>query len=175
MTQRNHSELEGAFRLLDGVRRQVEKQLSCSILHDRQIGEEVIIWARKGFGSSPGTPNPNPFTIAAHLAFWIRKLKPFRILRLSAFVAYLDERRVPNPFTAAMLERENQEDPKTIFVNEMIAVNIAFGIIRSAGIPLKPKPDLVQDFIVSLRYHSFSPNAMLIILESMVETSDTVQ
>jgi len=175
MNQRVHNELDGAFKLLDGVRCQVEKQLSCSILHDRQIGEEVILWARKGFRSSSGAPSPSPFVIAAHLAFWIRKLKPFRILRLSAFVAYLDERHVPNPFTAAMLERENLENPKTIFVNEMIAVNIAFGIIRSAGFSLKPKPDLVQDFVVSLRYHSFSPNALLIILESMVETSDAVQ
>jgi hypothetical protein len=175
MTKRVHDELDGAFRLLDGVRCEVERQLSCSILHDRQIGEEVILWARKGFKSGSGSPRPSPFVIAAHLAFWIRKLKPFRILRLSAFVAYLDERHVPNPFTENMLERESLENPKTIFVNEMIAVNIAFGIIRSAGFSLKPKPDLVQDFIVSLRYHSFSPNSILIILESMIETSDIVR
>ena len=39
-----------------------------------------------------------------------------------------------------------------LFVNEIIAVNAAFGFICAAGTLLKPKPELVQDLIVSLRY-----------------------
>jgi hypothetical protein len=48
-------------------------------------------------------------------------------------------------------------------------VKVAFGFIHSADVTLKPKPELVHDLIVSLRYHSFSPNAVRIILEGMAE------
>jgi hypothetical protein len=163
-------ENEAFFLFLDKARREAEQQLSCSILHDRQISQEALIHAGRSFGSIPGIDNPNHFKIAGHLAFWIRKLKPFRIFRLSTVVAHLEKRGLSHPFPEAMLKQENPDNPNALFVNEIIAVNAAFGFICATGTLLRPKPELVQDLIVSLRYNSFSPHAVRIILEGMAET-----
>ena len=69
-----------------------------------------------------------------------------------------------------MLKQENPDNPNALFVNEIMAVNAAFGFICATGTLLRPKPELVQDLIVSLRYNSFSPHAVRIILEGMAET-----
>lgn len=125
--------------------------------------------ATHGFGSISGISRPNHFKIAGHLAFWIRKLKPFRIFRFSTFVAYLDQKGLPHQFPETLLKQENSGNPNTLYINEIIAMKVAFGFIHSAGVTLKPKPELVHDLIISLRYHSFSPNTVRIILEGMAE------
>jgi len=79
---------------------------------------------------------------------------------------------LPHRIPESLLERENPDNPNTLYINEIIAVKVAFGFIHSAGIILKPKPELVHDLIISLRYHSFSPNAVRIILEGMAEIQE---
>jgi len=166
---------EAFFVFLERARHDAEQQVSCSILHDRQISQEALIHAGRGFGSIPGIDNPNHFKIAGHLAFWIRKLKPFRIFRISTFAAHLEKRGLSHQFPKSVLEQENPDHPNALFVNEMIAVNVAFGFICATGTLLRPKPELVQDLIVSLRYNSFSPHAVRIILEGMAEPLITAQ
>lgn len=159
--------LDEAFAFLDDARRRVEGELGCSILHDREIAEEAILEAEKGFGSIPGIPHPNHFKVAGHIAFWVRKLKPFRVFRFSTVIQYLDERGIAHPFPPEMSRPEESGNPLHLFVNEMIAARVAFGIIRANGTVLRPRPELVHDLITSLRYHSFSPSAIRIILEGM--------
>lgn len=159
--------LDEAFAFLDDARRRVEIELKCSILHDREISEEAVLEAEKGFGSIPGVPNPNHFKVAGHIAFWVRKLKPFRVFRISTVIHFLEERGIQHPFPPEMVRTEESGNPLHLFVNEMIAARAAFGIIRAHGTVLRPKPELVHDLITSLRYHSFSPSAIRIILEGM--------
>lgn len=167
MADARFPDLDEAFAFLDDARRRVEIELQCPILHDREISEEAVLEAEKGFGSIPGIPNPNHFKVAGHIAFWVRKLKPFRVFRFSTFIQYLDEREIAHPFPPEMAQADESGSPLHLFVNEMIAARAAFGIIRAHGTVLRPKPELVHDLITSLRYHSFSPSAIRIILEGM--------
>jgi hypothetical protein len=158
-----------AFEFVDAARLRIEGELNCTILHDREITEEAIMEAEKGFNSIRGVPFPNQFKVAGQVAFWLRKLKPFRIFRCSTFIRYLDEHGVAHGVPRALAEREVTGNPLHPFVNEMIAAQAAFGIVRAGGTVLKPKAELVHDLIFSLRYHSFSPNAVRIILEGMAQ------
>lgn len=123
--------------------------------------------AERGFNSIPGVPHPNHFKVAGQLAFWLRKLKPFRIFRMSSFVSHLEMRGVEHRLPADLMAQEKSGNPLHLFINEMIATQAAFGVIRAGGTALRPKEELVHDLIMSLRYHSFSPNALRIILEGM--------
>ncbi|KAA0572751.1 hypothetical protein [Azospirillum sp. Sh1] len=97
--------LDEAFAFLDDARRRVEIELKCSILHDREISEEAVLEAEKGFGSIPGVPNPNHFKVAGHIAFWVRKLKPFRVFRISTVIHFLEERGIQHPFPPEMVRK----------------------------------------------------------------------
>jgi hypothetical protein len=95
---------------------------------------------------------PNAIKQAGHYAFWIRKLKPLRVVNLEQHVA--PQSIVP--------------PARRLYVNEVFAIVAAIGIARAGGYSIAMDPAVLNDLAVSLRYHSFSPNALSAILNAYV-------
>ncbi len=154
-----------AVDAISAARHRVADEWQCQIVYDRGIGQEIVLKAEEHLQSISGVPAPNPFKVAGYYAFWIRKLKPCRVFSTQSFITMLDHHKIIHQVKAPT-SAENL--PHWAFVNEMIAVKLAFAILSAGGIKMPVKAELVHDLITSLRYHSISPNALRIVLESMV-------
>ena len=92
--------------------------------------------------------DPNLSKIAGYYTFWIRKLKPF----------YVRAKRNNNYIT----------DLNEIFAILFGLVLISQRVKSNIPIPMLPK-DFLNDFIYSLRYHTFSPQSLTLIFELILE------
>ena len=121
-----------------------------------------------------GIDKPNEFKQAGHFAFWIRKLKPLRVVDLRSFqnmYALLREKNLLKGTTSMeFISAPPEPPPEARFINEIFAIFSAIGIIRNGrpGCPSRLDPPTLNDLIVNLRYHSYSPSAVGAIIESRV-------
>ncbi|MBF0332880.1 MAG: hypothetical protein HQL40_04420, partial [Alphaproteobacteria bacterium] len=70
---------DGILSAFAAAREKGERDWACQIVQDRAIAEEVALKAAEHLSGIPGVSAPNPFKVAGCYAFWIRKLKPFRV------------------------------------------------------------------------------------------------
>lgn len=148
---------------------QVEHIFGWKILVDDKALEECGKKAEETLGHLQGIPAPNTIKIAGHYAFWIRKLKPFSLYRRSEAVALLAGLGVRDAEGIVPPEDE-PHGAKTLFVNEIIAIFAACGLVnryRPAGMRIHPSAGMMNDWIVGLRYHSYSPSSLAILLEGL--------
>lgn len=111
---------------------------------------------RKEFNQYQEIDYPDHFKQAAHLAFWIRRLRPFFY---EVDVAHND----------CNIDHQKKY---ILLVNEYFALQVAEYICTFAMMHFKNEKDvrpmfLNQDFVYSFRYKHVSPHAMLMILRSV--------
>ena len=93
---------------------------------------------------------PSEYKIAGTLIFWVRKLKPF------SFEKQLNKEQWLNPF---------------LFLNEYIAVLYGYMILHHLRIQnskenKSPNSRFIKDLVVQLRYSSFSPSSLEMLVAS---------
>lgn len=130
---------------------QFEQLFMCGVQIDTFILEEAIVRAlksQKTVYEANVVYNIDSFKMAGLLCFWLRKLKPFRVVSGST--------------------GENKT------VNEAIAfltgIRLVIGYRSKNGkSPKIPNltPSFIHNIILSLRYNSHSPNSTAFIFESM--------
>ena len=156
---------------IDAAARRVERDWKCLVLKDSIVADEVVKVAEDDLNRIKGVPSPNAFKIAGHYTFWIRKLKPFRIFDLDDMQAMLMAMGYSYKLNADKLNDNilSAADPRRLIVNELIAVKVGIAIIEEDGHVLRWNPELINDLIESLRYHSHSASAIRMFYEGMLE------
>lgn len=117
-----------------------------------------------------GIPHPNMFKIAGHYAFWIRKLKPFSLYKRDELVRLLDAIGVGSDLCQLLPAQNRVDRHSDLFVNEIIAVFVAIGLLRyglPAMTPSGLSSKMLNDLIVGLRHHSYSPSSLAILMEAI--------
>lgn len=124
----------------------VEKVLDVELNIDRVTIDEIDEMAEKtlaGFNQD----KPSVAKVAGNLVFWIKKLKP--------------------------LNRHPDSDNDYRLANELVAILVGVGIcnVHFGGTPneVKMTARTLNDFAASLRYHSYSPNSVAMIFESLMQ------
>ena len=135
---------------------------------DKEVAEEVILKAEECLQKIAGIDEPNTLKVAGHYAFWIRKLKPFRVFKIGVLVEMLNARGIAHNIDSAACEQTSAGVALHLYLNEMIAVRYATALIKQRGIRLSLRPELLHDLVTSLRYNSYSPSALRIVFEGMV-------
>jgi len=152
-----------------------EKTFGWRILADGKALEECVIRAEETLGQINGVDDPNRYKIAGHYAFWIRKLKPFQLYNEEEMTAMFNGLGKSGKDIAAFLPKfPIPKGARTRFVNELIAVFFACGLVRNyslVGTQLKLSAPLLNDWVVGLRYHSYSPSSLAILLEGLAQGS----
>lgn len=173
---------------------EVDQQFSIGM--DKNILREVFERMNHNLSQIAGIRSPDEFKIAAEAAFWIRKLKPFRVpsfqsdevdaLANAIFQAGrkngVDEELLQRILNAALkkcappkLKYDGQERPREQFVNETLAVRIAKEMLKADGIYLLMRPGTLHDFITNLRFNSMSPSAIRVVLEAADPPDDDIR
>jgi hypothetical protein len=141
------------------------------------VFEEVMIRSNEVLErfSSAGC-NPSCFKRAGHYAFWLRKLKPFRVLDVSALKNDLEAFGIKNCDFTSIAEAEPEppiEENAALFVNEMIAAWTGFGLVNhllheemDGKVKTVLSSKTFVDFYMGFRYRVYSPDAMVMILEA---------
>lgn len=149
---------------------EIETNWGCIIALDSELLCEAE-WRARITLEHVGMVEPNEVKQAGHYAFWIRKLKPLRIVNLESLADEVrqlskikmvdgDINRVQDIVTPILARR--------LFINETFALLAAIGIAGEGGhyVEMSAKP--FHDLVVSLRYHSFSPSAISALLMAYV-------
>ena len=168
------TELDEAYRvsqsskdLAKDIVPKIEKKWNCLIDLDQKILGEAAAQASATLGHI-GVEQPNHFKQAGHFGFWIRKLKPLRVIDLKNFQDLFCQLRDEDIITGR-LNHIKYEPPasRCRFVNEVFGVLVAIGIIKSSeGTAPELTENDLHDLVANLRYHSFSPSAFAAILEA---------
>lgn len=160
-----HRLAQQAPALAQGIIPKIEKKWDCLIEVDNKILGEA---AARAFITLDHLEieNPNPYKQAGHFGFWIRKLKPARVVNLKNFQNLFCQLRDEDLIKGNMEDIETEEPkPRFKFVNETFGILAAIGIIKNIeGTGPKLGADEFQDLVTNLRYHSFSPSALAAIL-----------
>ncbi|MBI5236409.1 MAG: hypothetical protein HY886_09220 [Deltaproteobacteria bacterium] len=137
-------------------RERIELHAEPDILYDVvRITFDDLLRFRKSYNHNQNIDTPDRFKEAAHIAYWIRRLKPLSY-------RYDVEQSAPNTRLA-------------LFINEIIALVIA-GYICSFEKPTYakdekwnlPKPCyLREDLLYMFRYKHISPHALIFILQGI--------
>ena len=116
---------------------------------------------------------PNHLKQAAHVCFWIRKLKPLKVFRTQSFQDAFVEMQERGLIRGELYNIDHPSPPprRSIYINEIFALLVAIGIIADGGDVVDLNKWQVNDLAVSLRYHSFSPNALAAIIGAHVRNS----
>jgi hypothetical protein len=123
----------------------IERKFRIELNINRKIVDEIDTMAEKtleGFNQK----TPSVTKVAGNAVFWIKKLKPLN--------------RVP--------DKGSGDD--YLLINELAAVLVGVGICNMhhyQGVVHKMKGHMVKDMVASLRYHSYSPNSIAMIFESL--------
>lgn len=108
-----------------------------------------------------GLSQPNEIKQAGHYAFWIRKLKPLRVLHLDELAEVVRQLTQCGLVTGGISAVQSVLPPvRRLYVNEAFALLAAIGIARRGGYRVNLTSAIFNDLAVSLRYHSFSPSAL---------------
>lgn len=124
-------------------------------------------------GGIRGVREPNAFKFGGHLAFWIRKLKPFSLYKRNEMVEMLQGLGLDN--AESIVPPSASPDPSgfhSTTINELIAITVACGLVEKYA-PNNPQLNidnyLMNDWVVGLRYHSYSPSSLGILLEGLAK------
>lgn len=177
MTGPNASRLARAHEIKElacAVILEIEKNWECVIEVDLKILEEAVLRAEQTL-NHVGIDAPNHIKQAGHFAFWIRKLKPIRVMHLRYFQEIFAQ-MVEGKLIKGKMDDVGSEDtkPRARYVNEIFALSVALAILKKGmpGIRFNLNPAIMNDLAVSMRYHSFSPSAMSAILEARIIPRD---
>jgi hypothetical protein len=149
---------------------QIEASWACIIEVDTEIMQEA--WARANLTlGHVELDQPNEIKQAAHYAFWIRKLKPLRVLNLSELAATTNELAALGMIRGHVDGmQETMPQGRRLYVNETFALLAAIGIVRHSGYGIGLSHEKkFNDLAISLRYHSFSPSALTGMLMAYVQ------
>lgn len=147
-----------------------EKLYGWTILVDSKVLEECGDKALETLGKLSGIPKPNALKMAGHLAFWIRKLKPFSLYNRDEQIDLLASLGVASP-ASLLPPGPSPTGFSALMVNELIAISVACGFVEtyhSPKVSLTASAPFINDLAVGLRYHSYSPSSLAILLEAMV-------
>jgi len=116
---------------------------------------------------------PNHLKQAAHICFWIRKLKPLKVFRFQSFQDAFVELQEKNLIRGELhhIDTQDPPPPRAIYVNEIFAILVAIGVIADGGDVVDLNKWQVNDLAVSLRYHSYSPSALGAIIGAHVRNA----
>lgn len=124
----------------------VEKSLGVLLHIDRVAIDEIDEMSEKtlvGFNQN----KPSVAKVAGNVVFWIKKLKP--------------------------VSRQPDSDNDYRLINELVAILVGVGICNlhysGTANALHMPPQTLNDLAASLRYHSYSPNSVAMIFESLMQ------
>lgn len=132
-------------------------QLDASVLEEAAIRSLLTL-------DQVSLDKPSEVKQAGHLAFWLKKLKPLQIIDLKELKAAVDALAGRGLVSGRIDKAQDIPPPRTRFVNETFAILAAVGIARSCGYRICLSAPDFHDLSTSLRYHSFSPSALIAIL-----------
>lgn len=156
----------------------IEGKIGRRIIVDVKVFEECIERADIGLAKSriDGPLAPNDFKKAGQYAFWIRKLKPFRVFKSQEIIDQIESvgGSCAHGFECvrATVSQDSGGDlPIHRYVNELIAVWIAIafmaGTKKSREILLTAV--FLQDLLARLRYDAYTPDNLSILFEAMAQ------
>lgn len=158
------------LKLVQPAIAQFESLFGWTVLIDAKVLEECGKKTVETLGKLNGVPTPNALKTAGHLAFWIRKLKPFSLYNRQEQLKLLKGLGVKNP-ESVLPSGSSPSGFAAMTINELIAISVACGVVEQFHLPkvsLSPSASLVNDLAVGLRYHSYSPSSLAILFEAMV-------
>ncbi len=157
----------------------IEELIGRRIVVDVKVFAECLECSRTGLAKSrvDGPKNPNDFKKAGQYAFWIRKLKPFRVFWAREIVDQIDalNGQCGHDFDcikAVLAADASATDlPRHRYVNEMIAVWVAIafmtGLKKLREIQLTPT--FLHDLLARLRYDAYTPENLALLFEAMAQ------
>jgi hypothetical protein len=164
--------LNDASSILDLVTEivpKLEANWGCIIEADKEILQEAAGRARLTI-DHVGMRQPNEIKQAGHYAFWLRKLKPLRVLVLDELAQTVAELERMTYLQGGVTTVQSVVPPgRRLYVNEAFALLAAIGIAKAGGYRMEITPEIFNDLTTSLRYHSFSPSAFSAILMAYVK------
>jgi hypothetical protein len=147
---------------------QIEAALGCVIAVDAAILEEAAIRAEITI-KQISIVQPNELKQAGHYAFWIRKLKPLKIVDLAVLKETIDQLEELALIRGSITEIQSIPNPppnSSIFINELFATLAAFAIARTGKFMVSIEAASMHDLATTLRYNSFSPAALSAIIQA---------
>lgn len=158
----------------------IERALGCKIVVDTKVFHEVLLRAGRSLEKTKldGIPRPHDHKKAGHYAFWLRKLKPFRVFMLSELEDQLRQVGVTCPVLFQCVNASVAKDTGTVhpqnshkYVNEWIALwtGIAFVLGTHAAREIIMTQPFLRDFLAGLRYDAYTPDNLAILFESIAQ------
>ncbi len=147
---------------------QIEISLGCIIAVDAAILEEAAIRAEITIRQI-AIHQPNELKQAGHYAFWIRKLKPLKIVDLVELRETIVELEKLSLIKGSIDQVQSIQCPSpdaSMFINELFAIVAAIAICRTGKFMVNMETQAMHDLATTLRYSSFSPTALSAILQA---------
>jgi hypothetical protein len=147
---------------------QIETSLGCIIAVDAAILEEAAIRAEITIRQI-AIHQPNELKQAGHYAFWIRKLKPLKIVDLVELRETIVELEKLSLIKGSIDQVQSIQCPSpdaSMFINELFAIVAAIAICRTGKFTVNMETQAMHDLATTLRYSSFSPTALSAILQA---------
>lgn len=172
MAKRPYDEAIAGLRLFaERIIPEIEREWGCVIEIDHAILDESAIKACETIDHVPKA-SPNELKQASHFAFWLRKLKPLRVINLNSLQRSIDQLNTDGLIVGKISSVQSIYVPdasRYLFVNELFAIYVASGICRQADHEISLTAATINDLAVSLRYNSFSPSAISAILTAHLD------
>lgn len=164
----------------DGLVSRVETSLGCRIVVDAKVFHEALLRAGRSLEKTKldGIPRPHDHKKAGHYAFWLRKLKPFRIFQLKEIDDQLKQVGVTCPVKFQCIDDQIAEEAANFtprsshkYVNEIIALwtGIAFILGPNAAREITMTAPFLRDFLAGLRYDAYTPDNLALLFESIAQ------
>ena len=168
MPQPTLSAASSILDLAEAIVPMIETKWGCIIEVDNEILQEAAGRALLTI-EHVGLDDPNEIKQAGHYAFWVRKLKPLRVVNLDEMVLACNQLEATGLLKGAPTVSQAIVPPgRRLYVNETFALLAAIGIAREGNYRIELTAKEFNDLAVSLRYHSFSPSALSAILMAYV-------
>lgn len=156
------------IELAQAIVPQMETSLGCIIAVDAAILEEAVMRARITINQI-AINQPNELKQAGHYAFWIRKLKPLKIVDLAELKEMVNGLRELALIRGSLDQVQSITQPSpssSMFINELFSIAVAIGISRTGGFMANIPSQPMHDLATTLRYNSFSPAAVSAIIQA---------
>jgi hypothetical protein len=146
----------------------IESSLGCIIAVDAAILQEARMRAEITI-KQIAIKQPSELKQAGHYAFWIRKLKPLKIVDLVELKEMIVELEKTGLIKGSIEQVQSIALPSpdsSIFINELFAVVAAIAIAKTGNFAVKMEKAPMHDLTTTLRYNSFSPAAVSAIIQA---------
>ncbi|NGZ25375.1 MAG: hypothetical protein G8345_00640 [Magnetococcales bacterium] len=151
----------------------VEKSINRVVVVDKKVLEECFIQTFKTIKSLQvidGVNDPSCVKTGGSLAYWIVKLKPFRVFCFSEFQSLCEEMLVGDYNIIPDLQDscEINDQPKNNYINEIIALIVGSAIANNKSKQMIKfhSRKVFHDLVVGLRYRIISSHTFIMILEA---------